>query len=376
MSILIRVNGFSHSHVGILLAACESAAILSPFIFGGIADRLGRYRPVMIACFFTSFAAGLVLLFSGNPLVSAITLPLLAFGYRALQPLTDAVSTINLGKDGNYGKYRTVGSLVFFLIAFFLQCTPVMRPNTSFNISFWVCIAAFLGIAGMIIVPGHYFVNKNKQNPPKKQNPFQNPLPVQESSPTIKFGSARKLWTPLFTLGFIIIFLNRLAYAPIQNFISLYVSEDMHWDAVGLMWVLSSGAEMPFIFLSKHFIKRFGDLPLIVFSGFAIIIRLAICVFFPYKAGIIIAQCLHSFSYGLFHPAAVSFISRCVAPEHRALGMSLYLSLGTSVPILIASFAGGFIVDYSGYKTLFAVFSVFAFLSIALYFSTRRFLKE
>jgi PPP family 3-phenylpropionic acid transporter len=74
----------------------------------------------------------------------------------------------------------------------------------------------------------------------------------------------------------------------------------------------------------------------------------------------------------VFHPAAVSFITSCVPPARRALGMSLYLSLGTGVPTLIGNLAGGFIVEYFGYRQLFMSFALFAVVGLLLYFITRK----
>jgi PPP family 3-phenylpropionic acid transporter len=378
ISILIRGYGFSHSILGILLALCEGAAIASPFVMGHFADRLGKYRPVLLVSFIMSLCCAVFLFFSRSLLLCALVLPVLAFGYRAVQPLIDAISTINLGKEGYYGKYRTLGSLVFFILVLFFQSTPLFPPNRPQNIAFWVIIMAFLSIMLMLIIPKSYFINKDKTSEPSAEPPPPATAPprpherYRKKPVTLKHGAIRKLWSPLFILGFSIIVLNRMAMAPFSGFLSLYVVEELHWDAVGLMWALSSGSEMPFIFLSKRLIKRFNTLPLMAFSTGAVAVRLLICAFFPTPTGIVVAQLLHSFCYGIFHPTAVAFISSCVPPEHRALGMSLYLSLGTGVPTLIGNFAGGFIVEFLGYKALFNFFTIFAILGVLLFFVTRK----
>jgi PPP family 3-phenylpropionic acid transporter len=371
LSILIRGYGYSHSILGILLATCEAAAIASPFVMGFFADRFKCYRPVLLVSLFTSLCCGIILRLSNNLLLCAVVLPVLSFGYRAVQPLMDAISTIKLEKEGNYGKYRALGSLVFFLLVVFLQFTPVFVPNTSSNITFWVIVCSFTSIVLMAIIPKSYFTNSDKTphagDPPRKADPA-----IGIKSAVQRHGAARKLWSPLFIIGFLIIFLNRLAMSPINGFLSLYIVEYLHWDAVGLMWALSSGSEIAFIFLSKRLIQRFKALPLMVFATLAILVRYAIILIFPSNGGIIVSQLTHSVCYGIFHPAAVSFIAACVPPERRALGMSLYLSLGTGVPTLVGNISGGFIVEYLGYQALFLFFSMFAVLGLLLYFITRR----
>jgi PPP family 3-phenylpropionic acid transporter len=160
--------------------------------------------------------------------------------------------------------------------------------------------------------------------------------------------------------------------AAVNSFFSLFLVEELKWDAVGFMWALASVAEVPFMFLSKRLITRFGALNIMVFGSGAVTIRLLLYALVPMPAGIIVAQCTHCLCYGLFHPAAIAFISSSVAPERRALGMSLYLSLGTGVPNLLGNIAGGFIIEHLGYRVLFGLFAFFPVIAIVLYSVMKR----
>ncbi|MDR1363043.1 MAG: MFS transporter, partial [Spirochaetaceae bacterium] len=335
--ILIRDYGFSHSALGILLALCEAMAIISPFVMSFFADRFRRYRPVIIVSLVMSLFCGITLFLSRKLLLCAIVLPVLAFSYRAIQPLLDAISTIKLGKEGNYGKYRAIGSLTFFLVVVFLQLTPFFAPKTAVNISFWVAACGALSIILIMLIPASYFINDDGRPaaaPPALRRADSGSRP-QSSGAVQRYSAINHLWSPLFITGFLIIFFNRLAMSPINSFLSLYVVEYLKWDAVGFMWALSSGSEIAFIFLSKRLLQRFKALPLMAFATSVIILRYAIILLFPSSGGIIASQLTHSICFGVFHPAAVSFITSCVPPARRALGMSLYLSLGTGVPTLI-----------------------------------------
>ncbi|GHT49802.1 MFS transporter [Spirochaetia bacterium] len=370
LSILLRSLGFSHSYVGILTALCEGAAILSPFVFGQFADRCGRYKPIIIFTFLVSALSAAFILLKPPLLLCSISLIFLSFAYRGAQPLVEAVCTINMGKNGNYGKYRVVGSLTYFLIVVFLQFTPVLRPNTAANISLWTMICAGIGMVFVLFSPSYLLTNIKKEKRGTdiaKSDEDANKI-HNLSGDNIRGAHKENLWTPVLVLGIILVFLSRLAMAPINSFVPLYVVEYLEWDAIGLMFALSSGSEMPFILISKKLIKRFGDLQLIAAGTIAVILRLLICAIFPYKGGIVVSQCLHSLSYGVFHPAAISFITRNVPPDKRALGMSLYFALGTGVPTLIGNAGVGFIVEYFGYRVMFASFSLPAIAALVLYF--------
>jgi PPP family 3-phenylpropionic acid transporter len=349
LPVLVRDLGYNATAVGILLAVSEAAGIMGPFLFVRRADRHGKYKASIILAYFLSAASAIPLAIFVSPAASAVFIALLAIGYRSTIPLTDASVTINLGESGNYGKVRVFGSIAFVCFVLFLQLTPALRPNTAINVAFWICITSLLAIIVTVFMPLNYSGQKS----------------TAESA--ITKTSDKSIWTPFFAVGLVSIALNRLAMTPVYSFFSLYLVEYMRWDSVGFMWALASTSEIPFLYLSSRIIRRFGAMPVLAFSSVIVALRLALYAAFPFKAGIIIAQLLHSCCFGLFHPAAVAFISSCVPPKQRSLGMTLYVSVGTGFPTFIGNFFGGFIVDHAGYRPLFGSFTVFAVLSAAIY---------
>jgi PPP family 3-phenylpropionic acid transporter len=341
--------------VGILLAIVEGVGVLGPFLLGRFSDKHGKYKGVIILSYFLVMVSVLPLAISTQPLISAVLVAVLAIGYRSAMPLTEALATINLGESGNYGRIRVTGSAAFVFFVLLLQWVPVLRPDAPKNIAFWTIVTSMLAIIVIFLMPSKYTTRKLKL----KESPSDNTT-----------GEAVKktaIWTPFFIVGLISISLNRLAMTPINSFFSLFLIEYVQWDAVGLMWALAAIAEIPFMFFSFHLIRRFGTMPILAFTSVMLALRLGIYAIFPFKAGIITAQLLHSFCYGLFHPAAVAFITDCVPPERRSFGMTLYMSLGSGIPTLIGNFIGGFIIDYAGYRQLFAFFTIFAVLASVIY---------
>jgi PPP family 3-phenylpropionic acid transporter len=167
-------------------------------------------------------------------------------------------------------------------------------------------------------------------------------------------------------MGLLIISFSRLALSGAQSFFSIYVVDVLNWDAIGLLNALSAFSEVPFLFFSKQIIDRFGGIKCLALGCFGVLIRLLILVLFPSPAGAAASQMMHSISYGLFHPAALAFIASCVPPNKRALGMSLYLAIGNTLPSLLGNISGGFIVDHLGFSVLYSSFALFPLVSIAL----------
>ena len=353
LPILVRNLGYRTAVVGILLAIAEGSGILGPLLYCRLADKYGKYKSFIILSYCIMAAVILPLAFFVHPVANAFFIILFAIGHRSAMPLIDAVTTIKLGEKGNYGRIRVFGSIAYVCFVLFLQWVPVLRPNTSINIAIWICITSMLAIVPIVLLPSEYTNRKS---------------PLQDTSITVKETEQKNtIWTPFFIMGLFVIALSRLAMTTVETFFPLFLVEYMQWDAVGLMMALSGISEIPFIFFSNRLIRRFGAMPLIAFTSTMVALRLGLYAVFPFKAGIIIAQLLHSFCFGLFHPAAISFISLYVPPKQRSFGMTLYLSLGWALPMFIGNFIGGFIVDYAGYRSLFGYFTVFAILGTVIY---------
>jgi PPP family 3-phenylpropionic acid transporter len=348
--ILLRFSGYRPSTVGILLGILEGAGIAGPFFFSFFADKWGRYKPGLVITHSMTLLVLIPLVLFRSPLIAGLLMLILGAGFRSAFPLLDAVTTISLGNTGDYGKIRTAGSLGFVLMMLFLQLTPVLPPENIPHITWWMGITTVLALVSMIIIPGRYTNIRSRGFLPAPRR-----------------GQDKKLWTPLLVLGLLMIAVSRLAMTSINGFFSLFLVEYMEWNAVGFMWALASASELPFMYLSRRLIVRFGALPILAFTAAMVTVRLSIYAIFPYRGGIIAAQLLHSLCYGLFHPAAIAFISGNVPPERRALGMSLYLSLGNGLPTLLGSILGGFIIEHSGYRALFGIFALFPLAALGIY---------
>lgn len=353
LSVLVHNLGYGPAVVGLLLGLFEIAGIGGPFIIGRFSDSIGRYRPGLLLSLLIIPLALFPLLLWRNILVSAIALVFLAFGIRSLIPLLDAATTLLLANKEDYGKIRSIGSISFVLMALFLQYTPILQPQTASAIGIWLGITA---LASLLTLP---LLREETVHQPEKKKETQ----IDKAAGM----SLRTAFPPIFIIGLIIIGLGRLSMAPIVSFFSLYVSEELHWNAVGLMWALSAVSEIPFMFISGKLIRRFGAAPLIALSMVAVIARLGLYALFPTAVGAILGQLLHSLCYGLFHPAAVAFVSTHVPPQKRAVGLTMYLSLGVGLPTFIGSAMGGYVVELFGYRMLFGSYTVFSLIGLIVY---------
>jgi len=349
LSIMVRGLGYSPFWVGILLGIFEGSAIAGPFLFGYWADKTGNFRsPIIVSCVLPALTAIPIVLWI-HPVISAILLAVLAFGFRSTSSLLDAITTVRIGKSGDYGKIRAFGSISFIIFVLFLQWTPFLKPNISKNIAIWIVITTLTAIIYLLILPRSMFTSIEHEHEKKD---------TEKGIP---------LLSVYFIGGFAIIFLCRFAMSSVYTFFPLYLTETLNWNAVGIMFALSSASEVPFMFLSVILIRRFGALPLLALSAGGIALRLLLWALFPYKPIVIAAQLLHALCYGIYHPAAVQFISSVFPAEKRGIGMPVYLALGSGLPALLGNMAGGVIVESIGYRPLFAIYAGIAALGVVIF---------
>jgi len=360
LPVLVRGLGYGAALVGILLGLFELAGIAGPFLFGRLADRLGRYKPSLFLALALVAAAAIPLSLIRNPFVSTLAIIVLAAGLKSLIPLMDATATITLGSKGNYGLVRAAGSVSFVFVALGLQYVPFMRPDKALNIGIWLIITAIVSMVALIFLPD------SRPRPRAAHCP----------EPAELAGGKRKIMDAGLLAGFAVIALGRLAMAPVVSFFSLFLVEEIRWDAVGLMWAISATSEIPVMIFSSRLIRRFGAPRLLAASVVAVAARLAVYALFPNPAGAVTGQLLHSLCFGLFHPAAVAFVSARVPPERRATGMALYLAFCIGIPTFLGSALGGWVVELAGYRVLFASFIVFALASTVLYLFTHKLMED
>jgi PPP family 3-phenylpropionic acid transporter len=347
-TILLKDLGYSHTVIGILLGVNSLAGVAGPFLFGHFADKFGRYKPPLVVCHLIPLAMLAPLAWSPHPLATGLLLAVMSTGFSSILPQMEAITTIAIGTTGNYGKIRTPGTVSFILGALLLQFTPVLRPDNRVAILIWTGVFMVFSLGVTVRIPASY--TDVSRSLPGGNGPAA--------------SGSKSLFTPLFVLGLITIAFSRLAMSGATSFLSLCAVEGLRWDAIGLLNAISATAEIPFLLFSKVFITRFGAIRCLIAGNLGMLARLLLLAIFPSPGGVVAAQCMHSLSYGLFHPAAIAFISSCVPPDKRALGMSLYLAIGGTLPGLLGNVLGGIILDHGGFRPLYASFSLFAVISL------------
>ncbi len=358
LPVLLSTLGYTPALIGLLQGVFEGAGLLFPVFVSARVDRKGNYGQVMILLSLLMVLILPPLVYFRNFWLTALMLSLFALGYKGLVPVSDALVQRLLGEHkNNYGKIRVLGSIGFVCITLFLQFSGMVNPDSPFSIAVWVALPSLFFTLSVVSVP-------------QLRRIYPTDTGVS-ASPSSGRRAAMKELPASFWAGIALLFMAFLGMTPSQRFLSLYVREYLGLESYAGLWALSAAAEVPFMFLSGLFIRRWGTQRIILLSLLAITMRNLVYAVFPSFGGAVAGQLFHSVCFGLLHPAAVVFISERASKKVMAIAISLYTSVSVGIASVIGNITGGLIIEFWGYRSLFVIFSLFPILGILLYYTAR-----
>jgi PPP family 3-phenylpropionic acid transporter len=391
LPVLLSGLGYSATMIGILQGIFEAAGLVFPIFVSSKVDRKGNYGKVMVFLGVLMAAVLPPLVLVNNFWVTAIVLALFAIGYKGAVPVADALVSRVLGDDRvNYGKVRVLGSIGFVCITLLFQFTPLVNPDSAASIAFWMGLPALLFALSVLVIPGLLRVWPRQEAANVSISPASGESAIESAKDSAGFPASQTVKTKLkgalsvlkqfpfpFWAGIGLIFLGYLGMTPTQRFFSLYVREYLHLESYAGLWALSAAAEVPLMFLSGWFIRKYGTERILVISLAAIAVRNLVYAAFPTFGGAVVGQLFHAVCFGLFHPAAVVFVTERAPKRLMVVGMTLYSSVSVGIASVLGNVMGGFVIDTFGYIPLFTFFSVFPVVGLIAFFALRgRFIRR
>lgn len=358
LPIMLRGIGYSLSQVGILMGIFEVAGLVFPLAMGSLVEKKGNYGVPMLLLAFLLMIVPLPMISLKGFWVTSICLSLYAIGYKGSVPVVDSFTNRLLGENrNNYGKIRVAGSIGFVMTTLLLQFFGNSKSSTLFEYQLWFIIPGSLYTISIFFVP-KVFKTDSKEVATKLEH-------HNVSTDNSKFSS--RYW-----IGLMLIFLSFLGLTPATKLFSLYVTEFLNSNMAPALWALSAASEIPFMFFSGRFIKKFGSFGLIIFCTGTVVLRMILYILFPSIFGAILGQLLNSITYGLFHPAAVIFVTENAPSGKLMISMSMYSILAVGLANVLGNSFGGIMIDNFGYTVTFLSFAMLPFVGLIFYYFTRK----
>ncbi|MCX7109199.1 MAG: MFS transporter [Proteobacteria bacterium] len=320
-ALYLQSLGYSYAQIGQLMAIIPATKIISPNLWGWLADHTDRSVPLIrISSCLT--AVSFVLIFWGSGFAwLALSMLLIGFFWNGPMALFEAMTMSWLKEDSHrYSRIRIWGSLGFIASVFgtgwaldkvlVIECLP--------SLLFYLFIG--MGLVALLLPSRSVRVEGVGQG---------------SLSAIIK----RKGVIAFFLACLLI----QAAHGPYYTFFSVYLKEH-GYDAgqTGLLWSLGILAEILFFGFSNVVFKRFSLRGiLLVATALSVLRWLLIAWWVDNIALLIFAQLLHAASFGANHVAAIQFIHKHFAWPHQSKGQALYGSLSFGLGGMLGSYASG-----------------------------------
>ena len=333
---------FSSLEIGQLIATLAISKIVAPYIWGWIADQTGFHIRIVQITSLLSVLCFLPLLWFDSFWTMLCFMMLFSFFWNASLPQFEVVTLGHLGKDlYRYSQIRLWGSLGFI-------ATVIILGAVFHSISISWLPLILLGIFLII-----WFSS------------------LQVAEHTQKESSSGHIWSVIKKPQVIALLLScffiQASHGPYYTFFSLHMeSLDYTRFSIGLLWSLGVLAEVVLFMVMHRLLNIKSASYWLVLALLLTVVRWLLMAFYSEQLWVVlIGQCLHAASFGMFHAAAIHLIHEFF-PQHRGRGQALYASVSFGAGGATGSLYAGILWDVVPPTTTFLVAALFAFVGLLI----------
>lgn len=333
---------FSPTEIGLLLAIQMGTRIVSPNLWGWLADRTGRRMATIRMGAFLGFLSFCGIFWVSDFAGMVMVMAAYSFFWNAVMPQFEALTLEYLSDEPqNYSRIRLWGS-VGFIVAVVLGGYWFQSRIEDFRVA-GALFLAMIWLATLCLKP------KQEEHHDGSDAPF---LQVLKQKPVVAF--------------LVVSFLLQVAHGIYYSFYSLYL-EDAGFlrSQVGWFWGLSVVAEIGLFMVMHRMLTNWSLWRLLLLSLLMTVIRWLMIAWCRESLTILIlAQCLHAFSFGACHAVAIEYLRRFFCGGHRGRGQAIYTSVSFGAGGALGALLGGVTWEVSGSATFImaAVVSLAALL--------------
>ena len=345
-ALYLQSLGYGHVEIGLLIALLPATKVISPNVWGWLADRTDRsVLLIRLSSWLTAVSFAMFLGFSGYGVLVVISL-LMGFFWNAPLPLFEAVTLAHLrAHPGRYSRVRLWGSIGFIASVTLL----------GWALDHWLLIdclpqAILILFLIMAVVP----------------------LSLRECSVRGRGdgeGSFRKILSNPQVIAFFAVFtLVQVAHGPYYTFFSVYLKDNGYSGSeTGLLWTLGVIAEILLFLVLDWLLRRFRLRQILMMAMLLGSLRWALIAWFVRDLGLLVfAQMLHAATFGVTHVAAIQLVHKHFYGAHQGKGQALYSSLSYGAGGMVGSYLSGVGWDRYGPGMVFTAAAVISTLALVI----------
>ncbi|MBD3669235.1 MAG: MFS transporter [Gammaproteobacteria bacterium] len=326
-SLYLKSLEFSAQQIGVLMAVVMATKIISPNIWGWIADRSGRRMAIVRMGSLLSILAFAGVFLAQEYLWLMAVMLLFSFFWNATLPQFEVTTFDHLGEAHHrYSSIRLWGSVGFILavagLGWLLQ-----------ELGVGLLPAVLLTLFGLI---------------------WGASLLVPEKSAGHLVLDHEPLWQVLkrpevFSL-LAACFLMQAGHGAYYTFYSLYMEDHGYGRAlIGQLWALGVVAEVGLFLVMHRLVPRFGLVPLLKLSFLIAALRWGLIAAFPEQLWLmLLTQLMHAATFGIYHAASIALIQKYFPGQHKGKGQALYSSFSFGAGGALGALYSGYAWDQLG----------------------------
>lgn len=354
-SVFMLAKGYNNMHIGMTLAAANLVALgLQPFV----ADHMDKAKGIKIidasvwmTVLMMLTGAGYFVFSGGSFMLAAAIVAILAI-HALLQPLLNSLAfrLSESGTEVNYGIGRGGGSMGFSIIVAVLGTLVEKKGEMSVP----VCAEAACALLIALL-----FLTKYSFAKMKRVNDIEIAEHAVENAAEADDDDDERIDLRAFIRRNKHFFIMNLGIAGLlfsNAILSNYMPQIAGGvggttEQTGRILSLMGLLEMPTMFFIGTIRKHFRSRTLIKIASVGFTGKIVVCWLAGSVGVLFAAQAFQLVAFALLMPAMVYYINEIMSPGEAVKGQSLFTMMFTFSTI-IASFAGGWILDASGAKAL------------------------
>mgnify|MGYP000353065001 FL=1 len=352
LGLYLEDQGFSLFEIAQLSSLLMLTKIVAPMLWGSLADRyhnriyLVRLGAMMtMVCYLGFFVAEQFWHY-------ALIIVLFSFFWNAILPQFEVVTLLSLdGQKDRYSRIRLWGSIGFIASVVAMGWFFEKLGLYLFPISLLVIIAAI------------FFASLFQFNTLEK--------PVEKT--LVLTGLWQQLKRRDTQFFFVSCFLLQASHGAYYTYFSIFLESIGYGKTqIGWLWGLGVFAEVLIFIVMHHWFARHSIKKIMLISLALTSLRWSLTSYYADVFWILVgSQCLHAFSFGAMHAAAIKFVDLNFDARTQGRAQALYSSLSFGLGGAVGAFLSGLIVVKTSYEMIFLVSALMAFFAMILVFPFR-----
>ncbi|KAF0688293.1 Aste57867_20071 [Aphanomyces stellatus] len=335
---------FDKFQIGVLASICSVTALVSPPLWGALADILHMQRTVHVFCLITATVLMFAIQFTVPDFYATCAVVFLAnFQMNPTGSLLDqAVMALVERVGGEYGKQRLFSAVGWGLGAF---VTGLLVSTYGVQMAFYVFLVTMTPT--LVIL----------QSIPTPDPPSRHPTGADKAP--LSFGESirRVAGQPDVLLLLVVVLLLGVLLGIMSSFLGLFLYElsDNSSTVVGTVTWVQTLSELPAFFFADAIVKRYGIVRVLFCSIVGCGVRMTYYAIVLHAWTVLPFELLHGVTFALPWAAFTQYIYDTAPPGTHGTMMGLLNAVLNGLGHGAGNLLGGYLYQTSGARTMWLV---------------------